>query len=361
MGPTDGTARGDGLGLGPRASNLGPWTSIVGPRTSGHGSDVASRRSEEGRRSDRMETPGWFLDEVARAGEEHLDPGYVAGYDAKAGFDPTDEVALLQGLGLGEASTLVDLGAGTGTLALAAAPFCRRVVAVDVSPVMVARLREQADRRGLGNMACVRGGFLGYEHRGDPADVVWSRNALHHLPDFWKAIALAGIAAMVGREACRGCSTWSAGSSRWGRGRSSRPGSATRRRTPNGGGRGPSWRRTCGRSAARSAGCSHRCWSGRASPSGTRPTTRGGLRGVSVRHGGVRAATARGVGPRRGGRPPRRAGRQRPLRWGAAASFAAEGGDPAPCWGHPSCAPRSWTMRGPSLGNRSPCRAGEAR
>ena len=52
--------------------------------------------------------------------------------------DPATELPHLQDLGLGHASTLVDLGAGTGTLALAAAALCRRVVAVDVSPVMLA-------------------------------------------------------------------------------------------------------------------------------------------------------------------------------------------------------------------------------
>ena len=144
-----------------------------------------------------MGTPRWFPDELAHAGEEHLDGAYVAGYDAKAAVDPSEDVALVRGLGLDETGTLVDLGAGTGTFALAIAPFCRRVVAVDVSPVMLDRLRQRADRLGLGNVECVRAGFLSYVHRGEPADVVYSRHALHHLPDFWKAIALNRIAALL--------------------------------------------------------------------------------------------------------------------------------------------------------------------
>jgi SAM-dependent methyltransferase len=43
----------------------------------------------------------------------------------------------------------------------------------------------------------LQAGFLGYEHRGAPADVVYTRNALHHLPDFWKAVALERIALML--------------------------------------------------------------------------------------------------------------------------------------------------------------------
>jgi SAM-dependent methyltransferase len=144
-----------------------------------------------------MQNPSWFIDEIARAGEEHLDTAYVETYDRKAQTDPTDDLARLRGLGMGETSTLVDLGVGTGTFALAAAPYCRRVVAVDVSPAMLAALHTNAARLGLTNVEIVRGGFLSYAHAGDPADVVYSRNALHHLPDFWKALALNQIAAML--------------------------------------------------------------------------------------------------------------------------------------------------------------------
>ena len=144
-----------------------------------------------------METPRWFPDELAHAGDEHLDPAYVLGYDRKAGTDPAEDVAMLRALGLNESSTLVDLGAGTGTLALATAALCRRVVAVDVSPVMLSQLKEKTERLGLGNLECVQAGFLTYQHRGEPADFVYSRNALHHLPDFWKAVALERIASML--------------------------------------------------------------------------------------------------------------------------------------------------------------------
>ena len=144
-----------------------------------------------------MTTPRWFPDELAHAGPEHLDPAYVPGYDRKANTDPAEDVALLRTLGLSERHTVVDLGAGTGTFALAVAPHCHRVIAVDVSSPMLARLEQKAREQGVANIADVQAGFLSYEHEGDPADVVFSRNALHHLPDFWKAIALHRIAAML--------------------------------------------------------------------------------------------------------------------------------------------------------------------
>jgi SAM-dependent methyltransferase len=130
------------------------------------------------------------LDERAHAGPEHLDPAYVAGYEAKSGLAAEDELAFLRAHGLDSSTTLVDLGAGTGLLAAAAAPHCRRVVAVDPSPAMVEVLRA----RGL---EAVEAGFLTYEHEGDPPTIVHSRNALHHLPDFWKGVALARIRTLL--------------------------------------------------------------------------------------------------------------------------------------------------------------------
>jgi SAM-dependent methyltransferase len=139
---------------------------------------------------DSQQGPTWELDELSHAGHEHLDATYVAGYDQKSLTDWSEDVAELQALGIGTSSTVVDLGAGTGTFAEAIAPHVQRVVAVDVSEPMVAKMRE----RGI---EAVQAGFLTYEHQGEPPDAVMTRNALHHLPGFWKALALTRIAQML--------------------------------------------------------------------------------------------------------------------------------------------------------------------
>ena len=140
----------------------------------------------------------WMIDELAHAGPEHLDPAFVAGYDRKQGYpDPAEDLAVFEAHGLGGTSAVVDLGAGSGQFALAAARRFGHVTAVDVAPPMVAMLRERAAAAGLANLDCVQAGFLSYEHSGPPADGVYTRNALHQLPDFWKAVALDRIAGMM--------------------------------------------------------------------------------------------------------------------------------------------------------------------
>jgi SAM-dependent methyltransferase len=130
----------------------------------------------------------WYPDERAHAGPEHLDPEYVAGYDAKAGLEVEDALALLRRHGLGPEATLVDFGCGTGLLAAAAAAEASRVVGVDPSPAMLEVARRRSDA-----VEWVEAGFLSYAHAGDPPRLVHSRHALHHLPDFWKAVALSRI------------------------------------------------------------------------------------------------------------------------------------------------------------------------
>lgn len=139
----------------------------------------------------RIGTPGWLLDEVASAGRENLDPEHVARYDTKEDSSAAAEVQLCRQLGLTSDWSVVELGSGTGQFTTAVAPVCRRVVAVDVSPVMLQTLRAKVAH--VANVEVVQAGFLTYEHQGPPADLVYSRYALHHLPDFWKTVALARI------------------------------------------------------------------------------------------------------------------------------------------------------------------------
>jgi ubiquinone/menaquinone biosynthesis C-methylase UbiE len=132
----------------------------------------------------------WMLDELASAGRENLDAKHASQYDAKEDASVMEELAIIRRLGLNGQSEVVDIGAGTGQFTLAVASVCSRVVAVDVSPVMLSVLKAKVSASRLPNVEVVQSGFLTYEHQGRQADFVYSRYALHHLPDFWKALAL---------------------------------------------------------------------------------------------------------------------------------------------------------------------------
>lgn len=132
----------------------------------------------------------WYPNEVLLAGRENLDVEHVARYDGKMDSRAEDEMSLLRKHGLTVGSRIVEFGAGTGQFTAAASRAGAYVIAVDVSEPMLEHLRRKIDLEGLDNVELVHAGFLSYAFEGESADVVYSRYALHHLPDFWKAIAL---------------------------------------------------------------------------------------------------------------------------------------------------------------------------
>jgi len=139
----------------------------------------------------------WIFGRSQDTGPDFSNPLQVAAYDRKAQPEMDSINALLDRLGVSSEHTLIDFGAGTGTLALEAAKRCRRVIAIDVSSAMLTYLAARARELGLDNVTCVNEGFLSYEHDGEPVDFIVTKNALHHLPDFWKVQALVHMRAIL--------------------------------------------------------------------------------------------------------------------------------------------------------------------
>lgn len=143
-------------------------------------------------------TPVWQYDEVKHAGVDYADVRVAEKYDERhSRFRDFEKAAkvIIERLGLKPTDSVIDLGCGTGAFVLTAARHCRKVHAVDVSPAMLELLRRKA--QGLENVKTHHAGFLTYRHEDEPADAVVSVAALHHLPDFWKAVALKRIAEML--------------------------------------------------------------------------------------------------------------------------------------------------------------------
>ncbi len=129
-----------------------------------------------------------------------LDPALEAQWDRRC--DAWDEIAAsppfvaLRDAVLGKAAIepgqrVVDLGSGTGLLALAAAGPASQVLAVDVSAPMLRRLAEHAAERGLTNIDLLHGDMRRLPLPDESADVVISCYAFHHLVDDGKELAAA--------------------------------------------------------------------------------------------------------------------------------------------------------------------------
>jgi ubiquinone/menaquinone biosynthesis C-methylase UbiE len=133
---------------------------------------------------------GWHYDDLRQVGVDFEDATAVDAYDRNQRVDAAQDRALLDQLGVNGDHVFIDIGCGTGAFAIEAARRCRTVYAVDVSASMLAFARRRAASQTLNNMEFRRGGFLSYAHDGPPADMLVSKYAFHHLPDFWKSVAL---------------------------------------------------------------------------------------------------------------------------------------------------------------------------
>lgn len=98
----------------------------------------------------------------------------------------------------GPDDVVLDLGAGTGAIALELAPRAGELILRDVSTGMLDRARQKAAERGIENVSFGEGRFR--EPNVDRADVVVSNYAMHHLGDGEKREAIRVIAALGARR-----------------------------------------------------------------------------------------------------------------------------------------------------------------
>ena len=263
-----------------------------------------TRRVPDGSRLDHTGAMAdWMLDELAHAGAEHLDAAYVAGYEAKAGYDPTADVERLQQLGLDASSTVVDLGAGTGVFTAAVSPHCSRVVAVDVSPAMIddapaaggdAQPRQR--RRRPSGIHDLRARRRARRTSSSPATRCTS------CPTSGRASPWPGSPRCYQQVVTCGSTTSSSTSSRRRPTRGSRHGWPAPSTTRRGVGPPTSSPSTSAPSSARIAGCSSRCSSASASRSST-ASTGVAATGPTPVDDETEAFVAQRPGYRRAGRP----------------------------------------------------------
>ncbi len=142
----------------------------------------------------------WHYNEMKQVGTDYTDAKEVEAYDAsmrKIRDIRSETEKILESLNITQDQTLLEIGCGTGEFAIAAAGRCKKVITADVSLPMLEVTRQKAKKRNVKNIEFHNAGFLTYKHSGEPVDAVVSQLALHHLPDFWKMIALRRICALL--------------------------------------------------------------------------------------------------------------------------------------------------------------------
>ncbi len=147
-----------------------------------------------------MENKTWVYDEFKQVGKDYSKQYEVAVYDSShADFrDVTAENnAIIDKLDVKKDQTIIDFGSGTGAFAIQAASHCEKVIAVDVSEAMLDMAKQKAKKAGVSNIEFHHAGYLSYDHKLKPVDAIISSLSFHHLPDFWKGMALQRIHSML--------------------------------------------------------------------------------------------------------------------------------------------------------------------
>jgi 2-polyprenyl-3-methyl-5-hydroxy-6-metoxy-1,4-benzoquinol methylase len=134
----------------------------------------------------------WYYNERGRIG---LEPAVASIYGQNDDADLRARAALAM-LGVGKGWRVADIGCGNGVLATEAALMGAEVDAIDISPAMLA-LAEVYSRDRHAAVRTQSAGLLSFTYEPNSYDLIVSEFTLHHLPDFWKAVALARIFAAL--------------------------------------------------------------------------------------------------------------------------------------------------------------------
>jgi putative AdoMet-dependent methyltransferase len=135
----------------------------------------------------------WLYNEYKQVGKDYSMQDEVEMYDSRhSDFRDIEKEsnAVLDTLGIGKNSVMIDFGSGTGTFAIQAALRCATVYAVDVSQAMIDYAKIKAKKTGISNIKFCLNGFLDFKYSGPAVDFITTTFVFHHLPDFWKGIAL---------------------------------------------------------------------------------------------------------------------------------------------------------------------------
>src|SRR4029453_2475062 len=130
----------------------------------------------------------WYYNQRRQLG---LDSAVASIYDRHDDSDLRARAALTM-LGVQKGWGIADIGCGNGVLACEAALMGAEVDAIDISPAMLA-LADIYARDRKARIRTQPAGLLSFTYQPNSYDLIVSEFTLHHLPDFWKAVALSRI------------------------------------------------------------------------------------------------------------------------------------------------------------------------
>lgn len=147
----------------------------------------------------------WMYDEYKHCGVDYSNEEHVNNYDGRhqsfrdyeKEFNDMVEFLCLKKT---HELSVIDLGCGTGASLIYAKERFKKVYGVDVSDVMIQHAKRKVTDEANNNIEFVNAGFLSYKHKGEPVDLLITKFAFHHLPDFWKQIALLNMNKMIKKD-----------------------------------------------------------------------------------------------------------------------------------------------------------------
>lgn len=147
--------------------------------------------------------PPWLFDEAKACGD-HNSKIKARTYDNLHGrFRQFDQEAqqIIEHLALTCDHTVLDIGCGTGGFCVHAAPYVKTIYAMDISKAMLRIAKKKAKKLKLDNVHFNQGSLLKFKLT-PPVDAVVCTVMLHHLPDFWKLIALKRLRSVLKPGGC---------------------------------------------------------------------------------------------------------------------------------------------------------------
>lgn len=147
-----------------------------------------------------MSLPKWLFNENTQIGIDYTDSKKIQEYDnnmQKLRDIKKENEEILKAINISNDHIIIDFGTGTGEFALEASKYCQKVIAIDVSKEMLKFAEMKAKSNNIKNIEFYNAGFLTFEYKN--TDSIVSQLALHHLPDFWKSIAIERMFSMLKR------------------------------------------------------------------------------------------------------------------------------------------------------------------